>query len=248
MSSSVVPVWPSSLMLVRHAESAGNVARDLAESQGMASIDIALRDMDVALSPRGEGQAQALVSWLRDSSRTPEVVLASPYVRAEMTARLATEALEVDIVVDERLREREFGMLDRLTRLGIEQRYPEQAEARARLGKFYHRPPGGENWCDVALRVRSALDTISRQYAGRRVMVVSHEVVILMFCYVLQHLREADVLELSRAHPLANCSVTSFAADAGDVDMRLIEFGGVEAVERSDVSTTNEPDLAVAPR
>jgi hypothetical protein len=31
--------------------------------------------------------------------------------------------------------------------------HPEQAEMRTRLGKFYHRPPSGESWCDVILRL-----------------------------------------------------------------------------------------------
>ena len=89
------------------------------------------------------------------------MVLASTYLRAQQTATAIVEAggLRGAIsrsVVDERLREREFGILDRLTRAGIESRYPEQAEARRRLGKFYHRPPGGESWCDVILRLRSA--------------------------------------------------------------------------------------------
>lgn len=45
------------------------------------------------------------------------------------------------IVADERLREREFGIFDGLTRLGIEQKYLDQAAALTSLGKFYHRPP-----------------------------------------------------------------------------------------------------------
>ena len=69
-------------------------------------------------------------------------------------------------VTDERLREKEFGVLDRLTTLGIEQHFPDQAEARRRIGKFYHRPPGGESWCDVILRLRSVLDTISLHHSG----------------------------------------------------------------------------------
>jgi len=235
-------------MLVRHGESAGNVARDLAEKEGQPFIDIATRDMDVELSVRGQEQAAALAPWLREPDRAPDFVLASPYVRAESTALAATAGLSSAFVLDERLREREFGMLDRLTRRGIEERFPEQAAARARLGKFYHRPPGGESWCDVALRVRSTLDTISRQYAGRRVVVVSHEVVILMFCYVLQHLREAEILELARAHPLANCSVTIFSANPADTEMTLVDFGNTEAVDRSTATKTNESDRAVAAR
>jgi hypothetical protein len=36
------------------------------------------------------------------------------------------------------------------------------AAARAFLGKFWHRPPGGESWADVALRLRTFLDTLGR--------------------------------------------------------------------------------------
>src|SRR4051812_35669576 len=146
--------WPASLTLVRHGESAGNVARDAAEANGDAVIDIALRDMDVPLSERGETQAEALSLWLvRSGHPMPGVILTSPYVRAARTAEIIRDRAQIAdaCALDERLREREFGVLDRLTRAGIELRYPDQAEARARVGKFYYRPPGGESWCDVAL-------------------------------------------------------------------------------------------------
>lgn len=55
-----------------------------------------------------------------------------------------------------------------LTTEAIAELFPGQAEARKRLGKFYHRPPGGESWCDVILRLRSAMDTLSLHYSGRR--------------------------------------------------------------------------------
>jgi broad specificity phosphatase PhoE len=233
--------WPSILQLVRHGESAGNVARDDAMRRRLAVIDIGPRDMDVELSERGRDQAQALGPWLGPQGGRADVVLASPYARAEQTARLATDGWDVPVHLDERLREREFGILDRLTRRGIEERFPDQAAARGRLGKFYHRPPGGESWCDVAARVRSVLDTISRQHAGRHVVVFSHEVVILMFCYVLQHLREPEVLALARERPLANCSVTTFRAEPGAIDMELVDFGATTAVETSPAHATNEP-------
>ena len=77
---------------MRHGESAGNVARDLAESTGERLIDIAQRDMDVPLSPLGERQARALGHWLGSRRTRPDIVLASPYVRAARTAQLAVEA------------------------------------------------------------------------------------------------------------------------------------------------------------
>ncbi|HEX8420026.1 MAG TPA: histidine phosphatase family protein, partial [Sphingomonas sp.] len=41
--------WPSRLWIVRHGESAGNVARDAAQASGAARIAIEGRDVDVPL-------------------------------------------------------------------------------------------------------------------------------------------------------------------------------------------------------
>ena len=61
--------WPAELLLVRHAESAGNVARDKAEAAGLDVIDVAERDMDVTLSSRGEDQVRALGQWMGSRGR-----------------------------------------------------------------------------------------------------------------------------------------------------------------------------------
>ena len=90
---------------------------------------------------------------------------------------------------DERLREKEFGLLDRLTHTGILERFPEQAELRRVLGKFYYRPPGGESWTDVILRLRSLVETLTREHAGQRVAIVTHQVIVLCFRYLLEKLK-----------------------------------------------------------
>ena len=192
--------WPSRMWIVRHGESAGNVARDAALSAGLAHIDIADRDVDVPLSALGERQADALGRWFAamPTGERPDIVLTSPYRRAQRTASLiqAAGGLTDDMrefVVDERLREKELGALDRLTSSGIRQLHPEQAEFRRVLGKFYYRPPAGESWCDVILRLRSAFDTISLHYGGRRVLIIGHQVVVLCIRFLLENLTEKQI-------------------------------------------------------
>ena len=51
--------WPARLYLVRHGQSQGNVARDRSEAEGLATIGIDMRDVDVPLSDLGHQQAQA---------------------------------------------------------------------------------------------------------------------------------------------------------------------------------------------
>jgi probable phosphoglycerate mutase len=83
-----VPRWPIKLWVVRHGESAGNVARDAAHAAGVAVIDIEARDVDVPLSQLGERQAAALGHWFASlpPDERPNVVLSSPYLRAQSTA------------------------------------------------------------------------------------------------------------------------------------------------------------------
>jgi broad specificity phosphatase PhoE len=244
--------WPKSLWLVRHGESSGNVARDLAEGEGRSVIDIAIRDMDVPLSPLGEDQARAVRQWftsLPDDSR-PTAAITSPYVRAEETARIAFGD-DLELIIDERLREREFGILDRLTRVGITERYPEQAAARAFLGKFFHRPPGGESWADVALRLRSFVDTLGREHGGDRVVIVTHQVVILVFRYLLERLREAEILAIDTSAEVANCSITTYSFDPGGTShgqLQLVTFNDVMHLRDENKPITTEPDLPRGPR
>jgi broad specificity phosphatase PhoE len=114
-------------------------------------------------------------------------------------------ASHLKFCIDQRLREKEFGILDRLTRVGMEQQYPEQAEFRRLLGKFYQLPPGGESWCDVILRLRSLLDTISLHHGGGGVMI-AHQAVVLCPRYLLESLSEAEILSVDRSGDIANCS------------------------------------------
>ncbi|MEJ7710403.1 MAG: DUF1016 N-terminal domain-containing protein [Pyrinomonadaceae bacterium] len=132
---------PDIVWLIRHGESAGNVARDLAEAAGDPVIKLATRDVDVPLSTVGEHQAAALGRWFGDLQQEdqPTVILTSPYLRARRTAEIALAASGLDserilFIRDERLREKEFGIFDRLTKSGAQEKYPEQAEVRTLLG------------------------------------------------------------------------------------------------------------------
>ncbi len=117
--------WPQRLWLVRHGQSQGNVARDAADEAGAHEIDIHLRDVDVPLSALGIEQAKAAGRWFAalPLDERPEIILSSPYVRARQTAEIICErdalsGAKAKTLLDERLREREFGIFDRLTTLG----------------------------------------------------------------------------------------------------------------------------------
>ena len=248
--------WPRTLWVARHGQSAGNVARDAAEEAGHVLIDIEFRDIDTPLSQLGVDQSRALGRWFGRLPREdqPQVVLCSPYVRARETARLLMEEAglhegeQVRLRIDERLREKEFGILDRLTKHGIRQKYPELHEQRSHVGKFYFRPPGGESWCDVILRLRSLTEMVTREHGGERVLVVAHQVIVNCMRYLIENLDEAGILEIDRMADVPNCAVTSYRLDPDGHGLRpdLVNF--VVPLLQAGAPVTVEADAPAAPK
>ena len=249
--------WPSQLIIVRHGQSAGNVARDAATEAQSDRIALSVRDADVPLSGLGREQAQALGHWFgsEEEDQRPEVLLSSPYLRAFQTAQIFREvggaAAEEPICFDERLREKEFGILDGLTTTGIRNLEADQYEFRQMLGKFYHRPPGGESWCDVILRLRSVMDTISLHYAGRRVMIFTHQVVVLCLRYIIEGLNEAEILAIDRAGDVANCAISDYIYDPShgrNGGLVLRRYNVTAPMEEEETPVTREPDAIAGAR
>ncbi|HET9427437.1 MAG TPA: histidine phosphatase family protein [Allosphingosinicella sp.] len=243
---------------MRHGQSAGNVARAAAVAAGAHQIGLEVRDVDIPLSDLGFHQAEAVGHWFGAMPETerPEIVIASPYVRARQTAEAICRAAGIadcarGPLIDERLREREFGILDRLTTEGIRALHPDQSEHRRLLGKFYHRPPGGESWVDVILRLRSALDTISLHYADRRVLVVCHQVVVLCLRYILEELDEAEVLAIDKESAVLNCGICEYDFEPDDDRLcvpRLRRYNFAAPLRKEHMPLTAEPDEILGAR
>jgi probable phosphoglycerate mutase len=129
---------------------------------------------DIALNDTGLDQARALGELLR--GRDIGRIHSSDLQRARQTAEAAAAILGVpEVVIDEALRERSFGIFEGLTRLECQQRHPD-------LWTSYrsdprHVPPGAESQEALAERMHAA---VGRAIARRHdeddapVLVVSH--------------------------------------------------------------------------
>ena len=230
-----------SLTLVRHGESVGNLADADANRRHADRLDLDERDADVPLSPTGRSQADALHDWLHAApeEERPTLVLSSPYRRAADTAARAVDGLGVEVVYDERLRERDLGVFDGLTGRGIRAAYADEAARRRKVGKFYYQPPSGESWADVVLRVRSLLADLRVGFDDARVWLFSHQAVIMSFRYVLDGLTEPQLLDLDASTRLANVSVSRWERPDGELE--LVSFGDTAIVDAHQGEVTKEP-------
>ncbi len=230
---------PRELTLVRHGQSVGNLADAEAREAGAARLDLKERDADVELSDTGHDQAAALARVLAADGQHPSLVLSSPYERAHRTALAVASGLDLEVVLDERLRERDLGRFDGMTGEGIRAEYAEEADRRTKVGKFYYSPPSGESWADVVLRVRSLLQDLRHGYEDARVWLFTHQAVIMSFRYVLEGLTEQELLEIDHSSDIPNCSQTTYRND-GD-GLVLERFADASALEDTEADVTEEP-------
>lgn len=211
------------LNLTRHGESTGNVAYQAVRGTDAEEAGIPERDADVPLSGTGRAEAASLGDWLAalPADERPTAVVASPYLRALDTAKIALARTSYAapqrpggprLRVDERLRDREQGALQGLTALGVERRFPAEAARLRRDGKFYYRPPGGESWADLALRLRSFYRDLEADAPGGRALVVAHDAIVVMTRYLVEDLSEREVLEIEK-EPIANASLSRWRRD-----------------------------------
>lgn len=240
---------PRALWLVRHGQSEGNLARDAAEAEQAERVSLPARDADVPLSELGREQATAFGRWLgrQDPAMHPTTVVCSPYVRAVQTAQaLLHEAggdlAKLHVDTDERLRDREMGTLADLTWKGIQALHPEEGERALRLGRYYHRPPGGESWADMTLRLRSLLGDLAREFADERVLVVGHDVPIQLVRALVEGFDEERLVDLVSGTAYANCALTSF--ETGPDGYELTNYNYTAPVEAEGTPATEESDVA----
>jgi alpha-ribazole phosphatase len=150
---------PTRVILVRHAEPSED-----ARGRCYGSLDVGLSDA-------GRVQAATLADALR--SADIDAVFSSPRRRALQTADPVSRLLGIRVLVDDDLRELDFGELEGRC----------YADIAATMPDLYHRwmtePtavtfPGGESFADLRVRALAATRRIRADAAGATALFVTH--------------------------------------------------------------------------
>jgi probable phosphoglycerate mutase len=225
---------PDEITAVRHGQSTANAAFAVADATGALSVPITARDADLDLTPLGRAQAAALGHTLAE--HPPDLIYCSPYRRTRLTLEEILAALAADgvpapdqIRFDERLRDRETGAWEMQTYPALRRDYPAEMARRDRVGPFYFRPPSGENFPDVALRVRSLLRDALPDAAGRRLLIIGHDAVVLVLRLILDHLDEAtladNLADGGSIGSIGNCTITRWVNDGTHLQLTAFNDG-----------------------
>jgi broad specificity phosphatase PhoE len=211
-------MWPDRIIFVRHAESQGNTMTADARAECPKGTNL------YALTELGRQQAAMTGEWLRERFPNPDGFYTSYYTRTGQTAALCYPDRQP--YVDERLAEAQRGIWHIRSRAWIAEHMPWEIEARERTGDYHYRPPGGENWPDIELRIRSFNHTIHRRYARRTLVLVVHGHWLLLWRKLAHHWTIDEVVSSYQRRgphaPAANASVTIYRGITDDRGRNVI--------------------------
>jgi len=195
---------PKRIILMRHAESEGNVNKELYK----VKPDYALN-----LTPNGLLQAATSGKALKDLIGTETVsAYVSPFYRTRQTFGMVKPFLNiVEEREDPRLREQEW--CGKLRPEGYDYGTEEERDA---YGHFYYRFHGGESCADVFDRISTFLETIYRDFRKdtnpENALIVTHGMTLRVFLMRWCHLT-VEEFELLRNPKNAQFIVLERQAD-----------------------------------
>lgn len=147
------------ITIVRHGETDSNVKGTY------------LGWTDVELNENGLNQAQIAKEKLKDE--VFDFIFVSPLKRTLKTAQIINETHKLDIILDNRLKERNFGVWDNLTYDEIVSKYPKEHDQWTLDWKNF-RVLQGESSVDAYERITSFADMITKEYTNKKILIVTH--------------------------------------------------------------------------
>jgi probable phosphoglycerate mutase len=182
------------LILIRHGETLWNQERRM---QGHS---------DSPLSATGVRQAQLLGRRLAKVQF--DALYSSDSGRAQHTARCVAEVTGHAITLEPRLRERNFGVFEGLTRAEMEQHYPDDY-ARFKSREQTFAMPRGESGAAFRQRAIACMDEIVARHPQQLVVAVTHGLVLDVF----YRLAMGIAPEEPRVHQLVNAGINRLHYD-----------------------------------
>lgn len=206
--------WPRRLVLVRHAESEGNIRN----SSERAKYEISTHAYP--LTKRGCEQARITGAYITEHFGNFDARYVSYYMRSKQTMKIMHPGAK--IYEDPRLAEAQRGIWHTMTPDQVALRFPEEVARKEREGLYHYRPLGGENWPDIELRIHSFLGTMNRDYEDNDVEIVGHGHWIILFQRLIDRFSIDEAVRRYRAGSMENASITVYESVLSKGKSRLV--------------------------
>lgn len=206
------------LILIRHGETDWNRARRFQGHQDVALNEEGLRQAHGAA--RRLAQRRAEYGLISAPGQPAAVMYTSDLARCRQTAEPVAAALGLPVLVEPRLRERSFGVLEGLS---VDELRRDHAQA---FERWLAREPdfaveGAESLRVFAQRVRSVIDDLVSRHAGRTLVLVTHGGVL----DVVYRLGQGMPIEAPRKVDIPNASLNRLRHDGRGLS--VVDWGDV---------------------
>ena len=180
---------------------------------------LAKSDHRTLLNEHGHWQARQTGALLNGIIPMPDTVLISPYDRTMQTFHSTVaggfDIGDANIVYDDRIREQEHGLVILHSDKRVFQTfYPEQRQLLERTGRYWYQHPQGESVPNVRDRLRSLLNTLTRDYAGKHVTMFTHHLTILAMRSIIERLTPEAFINLDKHETPVNLGITMYQQNA----------------------------------
>jgi probable phosphoglycerate mutase len=164
--------------------------------------------LDSPLTPLGVAQAKAAAAYLQND--TYDLIYTSDLRRARDTAELLNRQFNLKIVTEPRLRERNLGVIQGLTRTELQKYHPEVYQKYCVPDPEYI-VPGGESARQCYQRVAAWMTEMARNHSGQSILAVTHGIIL---SYIFKNVLGLPV-EAKRNFSLFNASINRFTIRHG---------------------------------
>lgn len=154
---------------------------------------------DPGLSPKGCVQSLALCHHLKD--RPLSAIYTSTRQRSILTAEPLANHFGLPIQSQPELDEMAFGILEGKLLQQLDEELKSELE-RFKENRFIYRIPGGENYADVANRIKPFMERLLRVHAGHEVLIVGHRVVNRLLIGMLMEYPVEKVLKIEQTNDM----------------------------------------------
>lgn len=238
---------PLDLILVRHGESEGNLAKKKhreGEGDTPYTPEFCQRhNSALRLTDLGIEQAKMAGLWLKknvlDTPFNRHYV--SEYIRAKETAA-HLDLPNAKWYAEFYLGEQNIGALDMVPEDEWDDLFPEWMEHR-RLDPFYFSVPGGESMVELCLRIDRVIDTLHRECEGKRVIITCHGRVMWAFRIRLERLSPTQYLHLEESDDprdkINNCQILHYSRHNPGIAEVLPYYEWMRSVCPSDLSRSS---------
>ncbi len=177
------------LYLVRHGESLWNKNGRV---QGQK---------DIILTENGKQQAIKLSKRLKQEKI--DYIYTSSLKRAKHTAKFISKQLNVRLIIEDNLKERNFGVWEGLFIEDIKKNYEKEYEL-WKTHPYNFKIHKSETVEDVLIRVKLFLEYLNNNYMKKSILIVSHTVIIKL---IIIEMLKLKITDYSKYH-ISNCSLS----------------------------------------